>query len=348
MMRFLLESNSTSSSGSGSSETDTPTVLGLKIAAIFFIFVTTTLGTIPPLYFRSKADHNHKVFSYFNCLSGGIFLGFGFLHIFPDAVEGFDRDVTGFPLVYYLCFVGFFGVMMVERFFISLLQSQSEEAEIELPTTTNKGEDSKVDETGSTSGMEETKEMNHNSAEHQHSHSHGHGHGHGHEFHTHEIPISKNSRAMPYILTLGLSFHSIFEGLALSLQHSLLGLIVIFIGIGVHKPAESFAMGVNFLRGNVPKRKWLALVCTFASVTPCGIILGLILTQVLNGSTLDLTASILQSFAVGAFLYVAILGVIVEEFSNTQNLIPKAALFMFGFTCMGMLGVLETAEPGGG
>lgn len=176
-----------------------------------------------------------------------------------------------------------------------------------------------------------------------HDHSHSHSHGHSHEFHTHEIPIHTKSPYLPYMLTLGLSFHSIFEGLALALQKNMLGLVIILIGIAIHKPAESFAMGVNFMREAVPVKKWVGLTLTFASVTPLGIILGLILLTVLSGETLELVSSILEGVAVGAFLYVGILGVIVEEFSNTRNLFLKSALFMFGILCMGLLSVLETA-----
>jgi len=311
------------------------TVLGLKIAAIFFIFCTTMLGTLPPLYLR-KNHHDHtRMFSYCSCLSGGIFIGFGFLHIFPDAVEGFDRNVNGFPLPYFLCLCGFFGVLLVERFFFSLLARQ--QTEMELP----KGEE---EEGGKRSTEIETSSSDLNAIVKKQPPSGG--HSHENEFHTHSIPISKHSPYMCYMLTIGLSFHSVFEGLALALQNDLVSLIVIFIGIAVHKPAEAFAMGVNFLRSEVPKSKWLALTATFSAVTPFGIALGLILITTLNGETLALTASILQAVAVGAFLYVGILGVVVIEFSSLENTPQKIFLFLFGIVCMGLLGVLESAEKG--
>mmetsp|Transcript_20619 Transcript_20619/g.28947 ORF Transcript_20619/g.28947 Transcript_20619/m.28947 type:complete len:328 (-) Transcript_20619:24-1007(-) len=310
------------------SSADDKDLLAVKIASIFIVFLCTLAGAIAPLRLRKTPDTNATVISCLNCLGGGIFLGFGFLHVLPDAIEGFETvDTNGFPLIYFLCLCGFFLILMAERYFITIAESISHPS--------GKGEtDCDVtcacDTPSNDTEMIPTK-----------SHD---GHQHSHDFHTHAIPVNTKSPYLPFILTLGLSFHSIFEGLALSLNGEMTGLIVFLIGICVHKAAECFAMGVNFWRSQVPVKKWVGLTITYAAVTPAGIIIGLILSETLSGTALDIVSSILQAIAVGAFLYVAILGVVVEEFSNNANLLLKSFLFFVGLTCMGCLGILEIAE----
>lgn len=72
-------------------------------------------------------------------------------------------------------------------------------------------------------------------------------------FHTHNVPFKTNSHITPFVIAASLSFHSIFEGLALGLQGTLEGLISLLIGVAIHKCAEAFAMGISFIKSDTPK-----------------------------------------------------------------------------------------------
>lgn len=76
---------------------------------------------------------------------------------------------------------------------------------------------------------------------HSHSHSHSHdpapSHGHGSEDgHSHMSISSDTSYVVAYLLVLALSFHSIFEGIALGTQQKFGTTVSIFIAILTHSP----------------------------------------------------------------------------------------------------------------
>ncbi len=114
-----------------------------------------------------------------------------------------------------------------------------------------------------------------------------------------------------------------------------------FTGILLHKGAEAFALGVRCVRNNVARKMAIILVLIFAIVAPIGVAIGFGVGEALEGEILGLVSSILNSFAVGVFLYVSILGVIVEEFSSKDYLIPKFFLALVGCAAMGCLSFFE-------
>jgi len=52
----------------------------------------------------------------------------------------------------------------------------------------------------------------------------------------------------PYLLTLAMSVHASFAGLALGLQNEMTGFIGMFIAIIAHKWAESMTIGISFAK----------------------------------------------------------------------------------------------------
>jgi len=138
-----------------------------------------------------------------------------------------------------------------------------------------------------------------------------------------------------------MAFHSIFEGLAIGLETTLNGLILLVIGICLHKFAEAFAMGMNFVKIKLNLKRSLLLLIIFSIVCPIGIAIGLALGTSLDSNTQTLVSSLLNGFAVGVFMYVSILGIFVEEFLTGSNLLIKFALAIVGCIAMGCLSFLE-------
>ena len=75
----------------------------------------------------------------------------------------------------------------------------------------------------------------HTHDEHGHGHG-GHGHGHGGEGHSHINISGDTSYIVAYLLVLALSFHSIFEGIALGTQENMSTAVSLFIAIIAHSP----------------------------------------------------------------------------------------------------------------
>jgi zinc transporter ZupT len=116
---------------------------------------------------------------------------------------------------------------------------------------------------------------------------------------------------------------------------------LLLVGVLLHKTSEGFAMGINLLRHKLPLRKWLALVAIFALMAPVGVAVGLLVKESLNDAARAVVSSLLNAFAVGVFMYIAILGIIVEEFSSGEQLLQKFFIVLIGVSSMACLVFLE-------
>jgi len=114
----------------------------------------------------------------------------------------------------------------------------------------------------------------------------------------------------PFVLMIALSVHSIFEGLAVGIQHTMVNLYGMLIAITVHKGAASSALGISLVKtfpNDFRLCRWL--IFTFSLATPIGIIIGMCIPE---NDVLDV---IFNSLAAGSFVYIACSEVIVEEFT---------------------------------
>lgn len=74
-----------------------------------------------------------------------------------------------------------------------------------------------------------------NNVDSDHASHHGHGHG-GEDGHSHVSINPDTSYVVAYLLVMALSFHSIFEGIALGTQEKMATTVSIFIAIIAHSP----------------------------------------------------------------------------------------------------------------
>lgn len=110
-----------------------------------------------------------------------------------------------------------------------------------------------------------------------------------------------------------LSFHGLFEGIAMGLQNSSDGLRDIAIAVFLHKWAESFVLGVSLKKGNKDLKLSIVLLFIFSITTPLGILIGAFISEA------ALVSAIFFAISAGTFLYIATTEIIVEEFSNKEN-----------------------------
>jgi len=345
-------------------------LLGLKIGCIGLIPALSFAGALAPLLSK-QIRKNTTAISYCNIIAGSILLGFGFLHILPDAAESFsewDEAVRHFPIPYAMVMVGFFVVLLIEKLLIMRIEAMTaakkrekemKKIESAAPDVAEKPDEECGGECGDCKDVSEKSTASHISQRdllqrrgqedvidlenQKHNHAdHDHDHDHAHAFHTHDVPLDNDTKsATPYVLTVGLAFHSIFEGLALAFSPSIDALILLVIGIGLHKFAEGFAMGSSLVKMNINLKRSLLLVALFCIVCPIGIGLGLGLGEALNEDALNLTMALTNSFAVGVFIYIAILGVYVEELATKDHVFAKIGIALVGCLAMGCLSLLE-------
>jgi len=135
----------------------------------------------------------------------------------------------------------------------------------------------------------------------------------------------KNEELVPsysigiYILFFMLSIHAFIEGLALGVQDDKEDTTAILIAIVSHEFFSSFALGVSLVSSSMTMKKIIQFLFTFSISTPCGIIIGILLSSILHGFVESFLAESLKAVAAGTFVYVALLEVIMEEFKDEDH-----------------------------
>lgn len=161
--------------------------------------------------------------------------------------------------------------------------------------------------------------------------------------HSHETPVLESSSSKltlyPYILMFILSIHSIITGIALGIEDKTVQAVVILLAVLAHKGTASFALGVSLLRSKIDKKKFLSTISFFSFMTPLGIILGYMFSVLLSGNAEQRFEAIFDALAAGTFIYIAILDILNEEFSERSKLISKYVFLLAGFGIMALVAI---------
>ncbi|KAL3918545.1 MAG: hypothetical protein SGPRY_005974 [Prymnesium sp.] len=141
----------------------------------------------------------------------------------------------------------------------------------------------------------------------------------------------------PMLVMFALSFHSVLEGLAQGAATSLAMSFELLLVIILHKGLAAFALGCVFVQSAISRQRANALGLIFASATPVGIVVGLLLHVGLEGETWVACAIALAS---GSFCFVALQEVIPAELNSRRAPIAmQLSALSVGFTAMAVLAV---------
>lgn len=182
---------------------------------------------------------------------------------------------------------------------------------------------------------------------HHHHHHHGHGHSHAIPFKNDDDGLSTSSSTVAksfrgLLAILALSFHAVFEGLAVGLESSVGNVWYLFAAIATHKLVIAFCVGVELISTRTRLVLIFVYLATFAAVTPLGIGVGIALsTDGKDDSTSTVATVVLQGMAAGTLLYVVFFEVLQRERANTQSGIWQLIAIMAGFTVMFALQLLS-------
>ena len=96
----------------------------IKILYLIIMAVITSIFGLLPLCFNN-CRKDSRILNYANAFSGGIFLGIGFFHLFPEANENFERYfstpegkssfIYGWPMSYLLAFLSYSLILYLEK-----------------------------------------------------------------------------------------------------------------------------------------------------------------------------------------------------------------------------------------
>lgn len=161
--------------------------------------------------------------------------------------------------------------------------------------------------------------------------------------HTHvDIP----SHAMlPIFLAFIFSIHSAIEGVALGAQREVGGAAIsLLIAIGSHKLLEAISVGANFMKEKVAMKTSLPVLAIYSLMTPMGIMGGVVVDWFVgSGSgengTAVLVQALLQAFAAGSFLYLAVHEITDDASCSEVARKWQVILFAVGFGLMTLLAI---------
>ena len=175
---------------------------------------------------------------------------------------------------------------------------------------------------------------------------------HEHEaLHHHLISIPAHA-LLPIFLALVFSVHSAIEGLALGAQTALGGsALSLLIAIASHKLIEAISVGANFVKQKVAMTTALPVLGIYTLMTPGGILAGWGLGAWMGGgggeegegegtgevSWAVLFQSLLQAFAAGSFLYLAVHEVSDEKCCAVVKRWQQVVLMLSGVAIMSLL-----------
>lgn len=158
------------------------------------------------------------------------------------------------------------------------------------------------------------------------------------------VPSSSSSSIREFLTVLALSFHSVFEGLAIGLEASAPRVWILWAAISVHKSVIAFCVGVEIFTNaqNAIKRNILYMA-TFALMSPIGICTGIAIMSFFDEENAPVlynaVVGLCQALAGGTLLYVTVFEIMDREKSREEvNGLVQLLFIVLGY---GMILLIE-------
>jgi len=295
------EATTTMISTTETTPTDSHT-LEKTILLVGMLLITLLASIIPKgmVTYRWIGEFPLRLFS---CFAGGVFLSALFLDLWPETEEAWENAMDGkdgfdYPVLTLILCCGFFMVFILEQVILSF-QSRNNTEEYSPLLGSN----------------EESSEENH---------------GHSH------VDFGHHCFVRSMMLQLALSFHSVFEGMAIGLQTNMSSFLVLLTAVCAHKFIMAFCLGLTLAKAKMSNWLFLTLVGIFSVASPFGMVIGMIISGVNS-----MTSAVLQALAGGTFLYVTFFEVLPQEFNHSQDTPSKRLLkclsVLIGFGLMAIV-----------
>ncbi|XP_064411092.1 zinc transporter ZIP1-like [Latimeria chalumnae] len=290
-------------------------LLQVKVGCPVGLLVLTLLfGLMPiviPLFCTSATAGRHQlILRFISCFAAGVFLSACLLDIIPDYLSDIteqlkEQHITmDYPVAEIILAGGFFLVFFIEQMVLYLKDRQSNE---NTPLLSSQG------------GSDTLQYNSHNELD-----SHG---RHGH------MDFNAHSPFCSLVLLTSLSFHSLFEGLAIGLQEKNDRVLEICIAVLIHKSIIVFSLSIKLMQSNVRLFWLVACIVGFAVMSPLGIAVGIGVTQTLT-ATGKLVRCILEGVAAGTFVYITFLEILPHELNSSDKRLWKLLFIVLGFSVM--------------
>jgi len=272
-----------------------------------------TSDSSDPLITKNRKKLNQNVIlSFLLNLGGGILLANAFLHWLPESRERFVKDgfVGELPYAELIMCGGYFFICVAEELlhhFLHPLQESDKKTAIRSEEKTPNG----TKETASTGADEKdcclkvyAVDVDDCCVEAECCE----------EDSEKRTAAQIKSAIRTFFIISALSFHSVIEGLALSLEQSKIGIWMVTGAVALHKFVIAFSLGVELIANKAKLFQYYISIIIFSLAPAIGAGIGIILSDVADGATVSkLALQIIQDIATGTVVYVIF-----------QEIFPKA------------------------
>ncbi|XP_006883162.1 PREDICTED: zinc transporter ZIP2 [Elephantulus edwardii] len=302
-------------------------LLGVKIGCLLALLAITLVCGLIPIRFKwfqihAATGHHRRVLSLLGCTSAGVFLGAGLMHMTAEALEEIDSEIQRFmiqnrsenkgnfsntsdqaqmeyPYGELIISLGFFLVFFLESLVLQC-----------CPGATGASTVEKEEWQGA----------------------------HAFELHSHgPLPSPSQGPLRALILLLSLSFHSVFEGLAVGLQPTVAATLQLCLAVLAHKGLVVFGVGLRLVQRGTGPRWAILSILGFALMSPLGVALGLAVAGGDPEGGQGLTQAVLEGVAAGTFLYVTFLEILPRELAAPEAPLAKWGCLATGFAFMAFI-----------
>eukprot|EP01084_Bolivina_argentea_P089966 162192_1 len=272
-------------------------VLIFKATMICIIFCSGLFGVLSPRLFR---PYGSKL-SYASLFSSGILLSAAIVHLLGDASEALSESpLPDFPWAYFFCGLSFYLLYFFERWFIHFLVHTNSHSGHKEPLILVEYDINHMSSFGA--GIDDRSSIFQDPIFDDHGED------------ILRLMKHKNSVA-GFVLLIGLGLHSFLAGVGLGSSNNLEQAVPLGIAITSHKFLAAFTLGCPFYNSGVACKQQFIIALCFSIITPIGIGIGWILSNGLESWISDVFISI----AAGTFIYVAIIEILVPEFSELKQ-----------------------------
>ena len=321
--------------------------IGLRVAALFIIWVTSTIGAVFPIFAKRKSGMRVPEWAFFiaKYFGSGVIVATAFVHLLGPAEDALRNPCLTGPITDYTWVEGIILMTVFVLFFIELMvmrygrfDDAGARQRCELQEASEPG--TNVDQK-KLSGIPDSTIQGRTMPGEDHL-----GHAHHHTDieqvgNPYSLEDYRAQMTAIFILEFGIIFHSIFIGLTLAVAGSEFN--TLFIVLIFHQTFEGLGLGSRLAITPWPEMKrWtayiLALAYGFSTPIAIGAGLGVRKTYLPGSQTTLIVNGVFDSISAGILIYTGLVELMAHEFmfSNTMRKAElKHVLAAFGLMCLG-------------
>lgn len=311
--------------------------MGLRIAALFIIWVTSSLGAIFPVFAKRHEGIKMPDWVFFICkfFGSGVIIATAFIHLLAPAEEALKNPCLTGPITEYSWVEGIILMTIFVLFFVELMvmrfgnfggghghahDHDNSYPDRNMAMDTTPGFKDDINDSSAPT-PEPAPPARHRQSFAPHGEDH-HGHAREHtDIEDANSPLSfedyKAQMTAIFILEFGIIFHSVFIGLTLAVageEFNTLFIVLIF-----HQTFEGLGLGSRLALTPWPKdRRWtpylLALAYGFSTPIAIGIGLGVRRAYPPESATTLIVNGVFDSISAGILIYTGLVELMAHEF----------------------------------